>query len=242
MTLIVTKETGLTQHAPIFLLLGLPPPQVLWASAVILAGGFQVPAPASTVPLSSLHTLPLELVYLTGHTHSHLFLHSDLPSELQTQIPNPGWHHLLNVLITPQNHHVHTDLSKPSLLEFSLSNNFRVCTVLSRFSHVQLFVTPWTVAHRDPLSMRFSRQEYWSGLLLCPSPGHLPKPGIKPVSLISPALQDRFFTTSTTWEALLHLLLCNKPNLNVLARNNNRFPRNGGGGGGGHWIPLFTFL
>ena len=44
---------------------------------------------------------------------------------------------------------------------------------------------PWTVAHQDPLSMGFSRQEYWSGLLF-PSPGDLPNPGIEPGS---PALQ-----------------------------------------------------
>ena len=52
-------------------------------------------------------------------------------------------------------------------------------------SHVQLFGTPWTVAHQAPLSMGFSRQEYWSGLPF-PSPGDLPDPGIKPGS---PALQ-----------------------------------------------------
>ena len=45
--------------------------------------------------------------------------------------------------------------------------------------------TPWTVAHQAPLSMGFSRQEYWSGLPF-PSPGDLPDPGIKPSS---PALQ-----------------------------------------------------
>ena len=44
---------------------------------------------------------------------------------------------------------------------------------------VQPFATPWTVAHQAPLSMEFSRQEYWSGLP-CPSPGDLPDPGIKP--------------------------------------------------------------
>jgi len=54
---------------------------------------------------------------------------------------------------------------------------------LSCFSHVWLFVTPWTVAFQAPLSMRFSRQEYWSGLP-CPPPGHLPNPGIKPESLV----------------------------------------------------------
>ena len=47
----------------------------------------------------------------------------------------------------------------------------------------------------------FSRQEYWSGLP-CPPPGNLPDPGIKPMSLISPALAGRFSTTSATWEAL----------------------------------------
>ena len=52
-------------------------------------------------------------------------------------------------------------------------------------SHVQLFATPWTIAHQTPLSMGFSRQEYWSGLPF-PSPGDLPKPGIEPGS---PALQ-----------------------------------------------------
>ena len=50
--------------------------------------------------------------------------------------------------------------------------------MLSRFSHVQLFVTPWTVAHQAPLSMGFSRQEYWSGLPF-PPPGDLPHPGIE---------------------------------------------------------------
>ena len=52
-------------------------------------------------------------------------------------------------------------------------------------SRVQLFTAPWTAAHQAPLSMGFSRQEYWSGLLF-PSPGDLPDPGIKPGS---PALQ-----------------------------------------------------
>ena len=53
--------------------------------------------------------------------------------------------------------------------------------VVSNFS-----VTPWTVVHQAPLSMGFSRQEYWSGLPF-PSPGELPKPGIKPASSASQA-------------------------------------------------------
>ena len=75
---------------------------------------------------------------------------------------------------------------------------------LSCFSRVQLFVTPRTAAHQAPLSMGFSRQEYWSGLS-CPPPGDLPDPGVEPASLMSPALAGGFFTTSTTWEALVSL-------------------------------------
>ena len=65
--------------------------------------------------------------------------------------------------------------------------NMHAC-MLSCFSCVQLCVTLWTVARQPPLSMGFSRQEYWSGLP-CPSPGDLPNLGIEPVSPVSPALQ-----------------------------------------------------
>ena len=67
-------------------------------------------------------------------------------------------------------------------------------------SRVPLFATPWTVAHQAPLSMGFSRQEYWSGLPR-PPPGNLPDPGIEPESLMSHALAGGLFTTSATWEA-----------------------------------------
>ena len=60
--------------------------------------------------------------------------------------------------------------------------------VLSRFSHVRLFMAPWTVARQGPLSMGCSRQEYWSGSS-CPTPSDLPDPGVKSVSLMSPAFQ-----------------------------------------------------
>ena len=53
----------------------------------------------------------------------------------------------------------------------------------SGFSRVQLSVTPWSVAHKAPLSTVFSRQEYWSGLP-CPPPGDLPDLGIKSVSYL----------------------------------------------------------
>ena len=75
--------------------------------------------------------------------------------------------------------------------------------MLSCFSRVQLFATPWTVALQAPLSVGFSRQEYWSGLPR-PPPGDLPDPGIQPASLMSLALPGEFFTTSAPWEALIY--------------------------------------
>ena len=73
--------------------------------------------------------------------------------------------------------------------------------VLSCFIGLQLIVTPWTVAFQAPLSMEFSRENYWSRLPF-PTPGNLHDPGIKPMSLLSPALAGRRFTISATWEAL----------------------------------------
>ena len=61
-----------------------------------------------------------------------------------------------------------------------------VCVKL--LSRVQLFATPWTVGHQAPLSMGFSKQEYWSGLSH-PPPRDLPDPGIEPATPASPALQ-----------------------------------------------------
>ena len=64
-----------------------------------------------------------------------------------------------------------------------------MCWVASVMSNS---LTPWTVAHQAPLSMEFSRQEYWSGLT-CPPPGDLPDPGIEPtLSLMSLALIGRW--------------------------------------------------
>ena len=77
---------------------------------------------------------------------------------------------------------------------------YDACTcVLSCFDCVKLFVT---VVCQASLSMGLSRQEYCSGLP-CPPPGDLPDPGVKPTSLLSPALAGRFFTASATWGAHL---------------------------------------
>ena len=79
-------------------------------------------------------------------------------------------------------------------------NSFYEC-MLSHFSHVQLFVIPWTVALQAPLSMGVSRQEYWSGLP-CTSPGD-----ISDLHLLSPVLAGSFFTTSVTWEAQISCII-----------------------------------
>ena len=68
-------------------------------------------------------------------------------------------------------------------------------------SRVQFFATPRTVAHQTPLSMEFSRQEYWSRLPF-PTPGDFPNPEVEFMSPVSPTLAGEFFTTSATWKAL----------------------------------------
>ena len=83
-----------------------------------------------------------------------------------------------------------------------LSAEISLSRVLSHFSHVRLFATLWTVAHEAPLSMGFSRQEYWSGLP-SPRPGDLPDPGIENPDLSYLPLQ---------WQAdSLPLVLPGKP-------------------------------
>ena len=83
----------------------------------------------------------------------------------------------------------------------------QIVCVLSCFSHVQLFATLWTVARQAPLSMGFSRQEYWSRLPFA-SPGDLPNPGIEPGS---PALQ----TDALPSESLEALMLNNDLNVTL---------------------------
>ena len=60
--------------------------------------------------------------------------------------------------------------------------------MLGHFSSVRLFATPWTITHQVPLTMGFSKQEYWSGLP-CHSPDNLPNPGIELTDPAVPALQ-----------------------------------------------------
>ena len=80
-----------------------------------------------------------------------------------------------------------------TLTEIKRSQKHTVCTDKRKLhakllSRVQLFATLWTVAHQAPLSLEFSRWEYWSGMP-CPPPGDLPDSGIKHMSSVAPALQ-----------------------------------------------------
>ena len=121
----------------------------------------------------------------------------------KSYFPNQGWNLNLflwkcSVLTTgppgkspcpsKERHCSHTfhskDLESPSSSWGQRPDLSSCVCVLSGLCGVQLFVTLWTVAHKAPLSMGFSRQEYWGGLL-CPPSGDLPDRGIEPMSLTS---------------------------------------------------------
>ena len=119
--------------------------------------------------------------------------------------------HTSKSLLMPVHNPPFSPLSvSPSLRNYwSVFSHYRLACIvhacmLSWFSCVQLGVTLWTVACQAPLSVGFSRQEYWSQLPYLPS-GAL-NPGMGSESLKSPALAGKFFTTSATWEALLFII------------------------------------
>ena len=93
-------------------------------------------------------------------------------------------------------------------------------SVSCTLSHGLFLVTPWMVAHQAPLSMEFSRQEYWTLLPFAP-PEDLPDPGIKPASSASPALQEDCLLLShqgspiTMWRPYLDPDLADKLGLSV---------------------------
>ena len=106
------------------------------------------------------------------------------------------------------------------VVEASVSNHW-LCEHAGMLSCVQPFATPWTVAHQAPLSTGFSRQEYFREFPF-PSPKDLPDPGVKPLSLVSPAPAGRLFTTSATWdfevtqlESQQHHFLCIEESLSL---------------------------
>ena len=131
-----------------------------------------------------------------AHTHNSVWMHCIHSSILCKK--NHGYSIALNNCSEKRSWR-NTNFFFPTHKRNWLRLDLCLC-VLSHFSHVRLFSSLRTVACQAPLSMGFSRQEYWSGLP-CPPPEDLPDPGIEPVSLTSPALAGRFFTASATWEA-----------------------------------------
>ena len=88
-------------------------------------------------------------------------------------------------------------------LFFKLGYIRALCAQL--LNHVQYLVTPWIIAFQASLPMELTWQEYWSGMPFL-TPGDLPKPGMKLVSLVSPALASGFFTSNANWEAYIPTL------------------------------------
>ena len=94
---------------------------------------------------------------------------------------------------------------------------FSHAVTCSCFSHVRLFATLWTVDHQAPLSMGFSRQEYWNGLP-CPPPGDLSHPGSNLHLLCLLHWQEGSFITTATW---IQSLLCDK---HINSTTTNMYP------------------
>ena len=92
-----------------------------------------------------------------------------------------------------QNYSLLTQKKQTSLYVLRYANRYQVyltCELWAKLlSHVWLFTTLWTIDHQAPLSMGFSRQEYWSGLP-CPPPGDLLDPGIKPTFICAPICEQ----------------------------------------------------
>ena len=83
-----------------------------------------------------------------------------------------------------------------TLNSISLMRNIKYSVSLSFCVYAHTCLTlcnPWPIAHQGPLTIKFSRQEHYSGSP-CPPPGDLPDPGIEPASPVSPALAGGFFT------------------------------------------------
>ena len=172
-------------------------PAILTSSAAAWYGTAHIPGTSTyqPVPRGAVAHMPL-----TSMPALSCAWHALSPSSFPTRLPLDLWTGS-NVIssVQPSSALLYLSLS-PSTVDFCTLHMCVCVCVQSCFSHVWLFVTPWTIAHQTPLSLGFSRQEYWSGLP-CPPPEDLSNPAIEPSSLTSPALAGRFFTTSATWEA-----------------------------------------
>ena len=97
----------------------------------------------------------------------------------------------------PLTFNISVKFQKRPLTEAFLSWHVMSCVCM--ISHIWLFTTPWTVAHQAPLSVEFSREEYWSKLPF-PSAGDLPDPGIEPTSLESPVFLFSHYARWWVWD------------------------------------------
>ena len=94
-------------------------------------------------------------------------------------------------------------LKQPTMIRKCARSRVRICDMIDEclcaqsLSCSDSFMTSWTIAHQAPLSIGFSRQEYWSGLSF-PPPGDFPDPGIEPTSPASSTLRGRFFIALPT--------------------------------------------
>ena len=106
--------------------------------------------------------------------------------------------------------------------------NLYTCMHACMLNYVWFFATPWTPAQQAPLSMGFSRQDYWSRLSF-PPPGDLPNPGIEPMSPASPSLQANLYLWAT-WASKVTLkeMITNHPAyenkwLSYVEENNRKY-------------------
>ena len=99
---------------------------------------------------------------------------------------------VVGISVVPDGWPAHGSDSELRWIQISVLAWWMCACMLSRFSHVRLFTTLWTVAHQAPLSVGFSRQVYWSGLP-CPPAGDLADPETELVFPVSPELAGRFF-------------------------------------------------
>ena len=124
---------------------------------------------------------------------------------LENTIDGVAWqataHEVLKSGTRPSDQHTHVSIRGRMDKEiFAQMEKYKI-DVCMHAKSLQLCPTPWTIACQARLAMGLPRQEYQSRLL-CPPSGDLPNPGVEPMSLASPALAGRFFTTSATWEAI----------------------------------------
>ena len=114
------------------------------------------------------------------HTHTHTHTHTNALTTLYILSYCHPLHHSYAQSHTDSCHsHGNACISHTCIITYTIVLNVK------SLSYVQLFATPWTVTYQVPLSIGFSRQEYWSGLPF-PPPGDLPNPGVEPRS---PTLQ-----------------------------------------------------